>query len=109
MSIDMIGPWKVAINQFEYEFRALTCVDSIIGLPEVISVGNATSIVVAQAFEDDWLSRYPAPTKCVHDNGNEFLGPAFSAMLSRNKIKLIPTTVKNPQSSANSRKNAPVY
>ena len=31
--IDMIGPWRVTINQFEYEFRALTCVDSIIALP----------------------------------------------------------------------------
>ena len=53
MSVDMIGPWKVAINQFEYGFRALTCVDSVIGLLEVISVGNTTSVAVAQAFEDN--------------------------------------------------------
>ena len=96
----MIGPWRVTINQFEYEVRALTCVDSIIGLPEVIPVNNATSLVVAQAFENNWLSRYPVPTKCVYDNGNEFLGPAFTAMLRRNKIKSVPTTVKNPQSNA---------
>ena len=25
--VDMIGPWKVTINQFEYTFRALTCID----------------------------------------------------------------------------------
>ena len=96
----MIGPWRVSINQFEYEFRALTCIDSIIGLPEVIPVENATSSVVAQAFEDNWLSRYPAPSKCIHDNGNGFLGPAFSSMLRKNKIKSVPTTVKNPQSNA---------
>ena len=71
--------------------------DSIIGLPEVIPVDNATSITVAHAFEDNWLSRYPCPLRCLHDNGNEFLGPAFSLMLERNKIKSIPTTVKKPK------------
>ena len=96
----MIGTWRVTINQFEYEFRALTCIDSVIGLPEVIPVDNATSAVVASAFENNWLSRYPVPSKCIHDNGNEFLGPAFSQMLIKNRIKSVPTTVKNPQSNA---------
>ena len=96
----MIGPWKVSINKFEYQFRALTCIDTIIGLPEVIPVDNATSRSVATALEENWLSRYPAPVRCLHDNGNGFLGPAFSSMLTRNKIKSAPTTVKNPQSNA---------
>ena len=98
--VDMIGPWRITINAFEYEFRALTCIDSVIGLPEIIPVENATSSVVVQAFENNWLSRYPSPSKCVHDNGNEFLGPAFSNMLRNNNIKSVPTTVKNPQSNA---------
>ena len=61
---------------------------------------NATSRSVATALEENWLSRYPAPVRCLHDNGNGFLGPAFSSMLTRNKIKSAPTTVKNPQSNA---------
>ena len=36
--VDMIGPWKVVINNFEYPFRAVTCSDAIINLPEVIPV-----------------------------------------------------------------------
>ena len=92
--VDMIEPWKVEIKKFEYQFRALTYIDSIIGLPEVVPVDNATSLSVAQAFLDNWLSRYPAPLRCIHDNGNEFLGPAFFQMLQRNRIKSIPTTVK---------------
>ena len=96
----MIGPWKTEINKFEYKFRALTCIDSIIGLPEVVPVDNVTSLSVAQAFKDNWPSRYPAPLRCIHDNGNEFLGPAFSQMLQRNIIKSVPTTVKNPQANA---------
>ena len=96
----MIGPRRVEINKFDYSFRALTCIDSIIGLPEVVPVDNATSLSVAQAFEDNWLSRHPAPLRCIHDDENEFLGPAFSLMLQRNRIKSVPNTVKNPQANA---------
>ena len=77
----MIGPWRVEINKFEYSFGALTCIDSIIGLPEVVPVDNATSLSVAQAFEVNCLSRYPAPLRCIHNNGNDFMGSAFSLML----------------------------
>ena len=100
ISVDMIGPWKVTINNFEYQFRDRTCIDTIIGLPEIVPVENATSRTVASAFENNWLSRYPAPVRCLHDNGNEFLGPAFSLMLAKNRIKSIPTTVKNPLANA---------
>ncbi len=96
--VDMIGPWKITINNFEYQFRALTCIDSIICLPEIIPVDSATSQTVAHAFEDAWLSRYPAPQRCLHDNGNEFLGPEFSAMLTKNNIKSVPTSIKKTSS-----------
>ena len=35
---DMIGPWRISINHFEYQFHALTCIDPVICLPEVIPV-----------------------------------------------------------------------
>ncbi len=98
--VDLIGPWKIVINQFEYHFRALTCIDPIINLPEIIPINNATSREVANAFEDHWLSRYPLPQRYIHDNGNEFLGWEFTFMLKKNNIKSVPTTVKNPQSNA---------
>ena len=80
--VDMIEPWKAIINKFEYQFRAVTCIDSVVNIPEVIPVENTKSKTVADAFEDNWLSRYPRPRKCIHDNGNEFLGPEFLQMLS---------------------------
>ena len=48
----MIGPWKLTINNFEYAFRAVTCIDAVINLPEIIPVDNARSQMVANAFED---------------------------------------------------------
>ena len=95
-----IGPWKVAINHFEYSFRALICIDSVISLPEVIPVDNATSKTVAKVFENSWLSRYPFPNRWLHDNNNAFLGPEFLQMLKKNDIYSIPTTVKNLQVNA---------
>ena len=50
--VDMRGPWKVNMNNFEYQFRAITCIDAIIKLPEVIPVDNARSQTVANAFGD---------------------------------------------------------
>ena len=54
--VDMIGPWKITINNFKYAFRAITCIYSVIALPEVIHVDNTTANIVAQAFEASWLS-----------------------------------------------------
>ena len=51
-------------------------------------------------FENNWLARYPCPSCCIHDNGGEFTGAAFSHMLHANGIKDITTTVKNSQANA---------
>ena len=53
VSVDIIGPWEVTINNFEYQFRDLTCIDPIIGLPEVIPVDNTTLASVTSVFEDN--------------------------------------------------------
>ena len=94
VSVDKIGPWKVEINKLEYQFRVLTCIDSIIGLPEVVRVDNTISLYVLQAFEDNWLSRCPAPLRCIHDNGSEFLGPAFSKCCKEIKSSQFPLQSK---------------
>ena len=37
-------------------------------------------------FENNWLAWYPCPSCCIHDNGGEFTGAAFSHMLHANGI-----------------------
>ena len=82
----MIGPWKAVINKLEYQFRAVTCIDAVIDLPEVIPVEDDKSKIVANTFEDTWLSRYSSPRQCIHDNGNEFVGPEFWQILKQGII-----------------------
>ena len=51
-------------------------------------------------FENVWLSRYPVPNRCIHDNGGEFFGWEFIELLQAYGIKDVVNTVKNPQSNA---------
>ena len=85
---------------FEYQFRVVTCIDAVINLHMVIPVDDAKSKTVANAFENHWLSQYPSPIRCIHDNGNEFLGPEFATMLAKNIITSIPKIVKTSQANA---------
>jgi transposase InsO family protein len=38
--------------------------------------------------------------QCIHDNGGEFTGEQFQLRLQTNRIKDVPTTIKNPQANA---------
>ena len=57
LHVDMVGPWKVIIDNFEYQSRAATCIDVLFNLPEVIPVKNTKLKTVAEVFKDNWLSR----------------------------------------------------
>ena len=60
-------------------------------------------------FENNWLARYPCPSRCVHDNGGEFTGAAFSHMLQANGIKDVTTTVKKSTSKCYLQTTTSVY
>lgn len=98
--IDLIGPWKVRVNDQEVEFNALTCIDPVTNLVELVRIDNKTSAHISNKFEDTWLSRYPWPVKCVHDNGGEFTGWEFQMLLQQCSITDKSTTSRNPQSNA---------
>ena len=84
----------------EITFQALTIIDTVTNLLEIIWINNKTSENVAQQFSNCWLARYPWPFRVVHDNGGEFIGWEFQDLLRRLGIISVLTTVKNPQSNA---------
>lgn len=100
VAVDLIGPWKIKIEQQEVEFNALTCIDPVTNLVEIIRIENRTAAHIAQQFENCWLSRYPRPNRCVHDNGGEFIGWEFQVLLQQHGIQDVPTTSRNPQANA---------
>eukprot|EP00978_Attheya_sp_CCMP212_P008354 scaffold19697_cov30-Attheya_sp.AAC.1 len=81
-------------------FNALTCIDPVTNLTELIRIDGKTAAHIGAKFEQGWLSRYPRPMQCIHNNGGEFTGEHFQLQLQTNGIKDVPTTVKNPQANS---------
>ena len=83
----------------DYEFHALTVIDTVTNYCEIIRLRNKTAEHVALQFENNWLARYPRPNEVIMDPGSEFKG-AFREMLARHGITPYVTSVKNPQANA---------
>lgn len=100
VAVDCIGPWKIEVNGQECELNALTCIDTCTNLVELVRLDNKTAEHCRDKFSQSWLARYPLPTRCVHDNGKEFVGYEFQRRLEVLGIKDVATTSRNPQSNA---------
>jgi transposase InsO family protein len=100
VAVDLIGPWTITIGETKQKFSALTMIDTVINLVEVVRISNKTAAHVALQFENTWLSRYPRPMSVTHDQGGEFCGFAFQHKLHTLGITSKTTTSKNPQSNA---------
>ena len=99
-AVDLIGPWIVQVREKPYEFDALTVIDTVTSLVELIRINDKSSETVARAYAQCWLSRYPWPQRCIHDPGGEFTGVEFQTLLQSCHIKDVSTSAKNPQANA---------
>jgi transposase InsO family protein len=100
VAVDLIGPWKVSIGNKALKFMALTMIDMVTNLVEVVRIDNKSAAHVAMHFENTWLSRYPRPLNVIHDQGGEFVGYDFQRRLEVHDIRSRPTTAKNPQANS---------
>ena len=82
------------------EFHALTMVDQDTNLFEAVRIQNKHANHIAMLFENNWLSRYARPVKCIHDQGGEFIGSEFQEMLNRFNIRPAQITTRNPQDNS---------
>ena len=79
--MDLIGPCIIQVNGKPYKFNALTIIDTISYLVELVRIDDKTSMNIAKKFAQVWLSLYLRPERYVHDNGGEFIGPEFQFLL----------------------------
>ena len=74
-------------------------IDAVSNLVELVQIDDKTLAHIARKYAQVWLTQYPWPARCIHDNGGEFIGPEFQ--LSEGcRIKDVPTTSKNLQANA---------
>ena len=97
--VDTIGPWMIKLRGQSIKFMALTTIDPVTNLLELHPIKQKTADETRQALELSWLSRYPRPVRCLHDNGPEFSGHDFQFGLSAAGIQSKPITANNPQSN----------
>ncbi len=98
--MDLIGRWVFQVRGNPYEFDALTAINTVTNLVELIRVNKKTSDVVARKYAQCWLSRYLWPQRCVHNPGGQFVGIKFQTLLQDCHIRDVCTSAKNPQSNA---------
>ena len=79
--VDSIGPWEYKVNGLKVAVRALTMVDPVTNLVEIVRTTSTKSAEASSAFVNTWLSRYPLPEKVLTDNGPEFVGHEWEFML----------------------------
>ena len=100
VAVDTIGPWKVRVNNELLTFQALTTIDTVSNLVELVRVETKTGREVSRKFEHSWLYRYPRPNCCIHDAGPKFNNHDFQFLLTEWGIDGHPISVRNPQANA---------
>ena len=74
--VDLIGPWKIQVRGKPYEFNALTAIDTVTNLVEIVRIDKKISEHITSRFAQSWMARYPWPKHGVYENGGVFVGCA---------------------------------
>ncbi len=80
VAVDLIGSRSSKTEHFDGEFYALRCIVTT-NLVELTCIDSKASNVIAQKFEQTWLSHYLRLTQIVHDNGGKFMGYVFTCLI----------------------------
>ena len=86
IAVDLIGPWTLKIDDQNIKFTALTIIDTVTNLVEIVRLENKSSAHVALQFENNWLARYPLPSHITYDQGTKFTGAEFQNCLFKHNI-----------------------
>jgi transposase InsO family protein len=98
--LDIIGPWLYKVGGLEVKVRALTMMDPVTNLVEIVRVRSTKSAETTAAFLNTWVSRYPLAEKVVTDNGPEFIGHEWEFMLMDWDLKRTRILTRTPTSNS---------
>ncbi len=100
IAVDLSGPWKAYVNDKEVFFHSLTIMDVFTGWVEIVPITTKDSGVIRDLFVQEWLRRYPRPSRVIFDQGGEFDCQNFHDELKTWFISPTPITVQNPRANA---------
>ena len=79
--VNLIGPWELKSQGVAAKFWAMTIIDPVTNLIEIVGVTSTKSTEDAHTFKNTWLSWCPKLDKVVTDNGPEFNSNDWEFML----------------------------
>ena len=77
------------IRNKDATFIALTIIDPVTNLTELVRVDNKTVEHVANKFAYTWLTNDHGQRKCIHDNEGEITGWEFQNSWINAKLKIL--------------------
>ncbi len=83
----------------QHKFEALTVIDTVTNLVELVKLERKGSNNVMQRFAQYWLTCYLWPQCCAHDPGGDFTREEIQN-LQNFYIRDVCTTANTPQSNA---------
>ena len=84
----------------EVHFHALTIIDVFTSWIEIIPIQTKESKYIRTLIEQEWLRRYPRPSRFIFDLGGEFDNKWMVTLGKKWFVNTTPTTVKNPRANA---------
>ena len=101
LCVDLIGPYTIKqVNKKSLTLWCLTMIDPATGWFELVTIEDKRADTIANLVEQNWLCRYPWPTKVIFDRGSEFMAE-FAEMIRQDYgVKRKPITKRNPQANA---------
>ncbi len=55
-AVDLIGPWTIHVRDKPFEFNALTMIDTVSNLVELVRIDDKTSAHIAKKYAQVWLT-----------------------------------------------------
>jgi hypothetical protein len=67
VQVDLVRPWKVKTPSCTKTLRCFTAIDSATSWPEICEITDKRSQTVMDAFNNNWICRYPRPIQVTFD------------------------------------------
>lgn len=100
IAVDLAGPWEATVNNKKMQFHTFTIIDVFTGWVEIIPIDNKEMGTICDLLVQEWLRRYPRPSRVIFDQGKEFDNKIFRGVCTQWYIKPEPITVRNPRANA---------
>ncbi|GFY07584.1 retrovirus-related Pol polyprotein from transposon 412 [Trichonephila clavipes] len=103
VTLDLVGPYPASRPE-RYKF-ILVITDHFTKWCELIPLRKASAQTIANAFFNNYITRYGAPISLISDNGPQFISDVFEHLSHRLDIKHMKTVTYRPQSNLTERVN----